>query len=89
MELGRAREREPGGLVSFDWYRTLSANGKRGFWASAAGWALDAFDIQVLTFGLVAIAAAFHPTWPPSGTCLCSAPASRSFPLSSAPTSAT
>jgi MFS family permease len=60
MELGRAREREPGGLVSFDWYRTLSANGKRGFWASAAGWALDAFDFQVLTFGLVAIAAAFH-----------------------------
>jgi len=62
VETRTVRTRERVALVNFDWYKTLSPNGKRGFWASAAGWALDAFDFQVLTFGLVAIAAAFHLT---------------------------
>ncbi|PZR97868.1 MAG: MFS transporter, partial [Candidatus Nephthysia bennettiae] len=62
MEAKTVRTRERVALFNFDWYKTLSPNGRRGFWASAAGWALDAFDFQVLTFGLVAIAAAFHLT---------------------------
>lgn len=50
----------PGRLASFEWYRSLSGNGRAAFWSSFAGWALDSYDYQVFPFALVAIAAAFH-----------------------------
>ena len=46
-------------VVSLDWYRTLTGRAKHAFWASAVGWALDAFDYQVFSFTLTAIAATF------------------------------
>src|ERR671933_2490642 len=46
-------------VVSLEWYRTLSGRAMHAFWASAIGWALDAFDYQVFSFSLTAIAAAF------------------------------
>ena len=46
-------------LVSLDWYRTLNERAIHAFWASAIGWALDAFDFQVFSFSLTAIAATF------------------------------
>ena len=62
MEIGRARPAAGAGTVSLDWYRTLAPSARRAFWASAGGWALDSFDYQALSLGLVAIAAAFHLT---------------------------
>ncbi len=53
---GRQR---PGSLISLDWYRTLTGRAVHAFWASAVGWALDAFDFQVFSFSLTAIAASF------------------------------
>lgn len=46
-------------VLSLDWYRGLSGRAVHTFWASAVGWALDAFDYQVFSFSLTAIAAAF------------------------------
>jgi MFS family permease len=46
-------------LFTLDWYRTLTGRARHAFWASAIGWALDAFDFQVFTFSLTAIAATF------------------------------
>src|ERR687887_28217 len=46
-------------VVSLDWYRTLGSSAVHAFWASAMGWALDAFDYQVYSFSLTAIAATF------------------------------
>jgi MFS family permease len=46
-------------VVSLEWYRTLTGRAKHAFWASAIGWALDAFDYQVFSFMLTAVAAAF------------------------------
>lgn len=46
-------------LLTFDWYRTLSGRAVHSFWASFLGWALDAFDFQVFSFILTAIAATF------------------------------
>jgi MFS family permease len=46
-------------LVSLEWYRSLTGRAKHAFWASAVGWALDAFDYQVFSFTLTAIAATF------------------------------
>src|SRR5919202_1034868 len=46
-------------LVSLAWYRTLNERAIHAFWASAIGWALDAFDFQVFSFSLTAIAATF------------------------------
>src|SRR5919202_5524730 len=46
-------------LVSLAWYRTLNGRAIHAFWASAIGWALDAFDFQVFSFSLTAIAATF------------------------------
>ncbi len=47
-------------LLSFAWYRTLSVNkATNAFWASFLGFALDAFDYQMFSFILTAIAAAF------------------------------
>ena len=46
-------------IFSFDWYRTLPEQAAHAFWASAMGWALDAFDFQVFSLALTAIAATF------------------------------
>lgn len=46
-------------FLTLDWYRTLSSRGTHAFWASFLGWALDAFDFQIFTFILTAIAATF------------------------------
>lgn len=46
-------------LFSFTWYRTLSGDAGRAFWASFLGFALDAFDYQLFSFILTAIAVAF------------------------------
>src|SRR5919199_6483239 len=46
-------------VVSLDWYRTLTGRAKHAFWASGIGWALDAFDYQVFSFMLTAVAASF------------------------------
>jgi MFS family permease len=46
-------------VVNLEWYRTLTGRAKHAFWASAIGWALDAFDYQVFSFMLTAVAAAF------------------------------
>jgi len=46
-------------IFSFDWYRTLPERAAHAFWASFMGWALDAFDFQVFSFALTAIAATF------------------------------
>src|SRR5215470_4230261 len=50
---------ERGKLLTLDWYRTLSGRAVHAFWASFLGWALDAFDFQIFTFILPAIAATF------------------------------
>lgn len=42
-----------------DWYRTLPPRAAHAFWASFMGWALDAFDFQVFSFALTAIAVSF------------------------------
>jgi MFS family permease len=46
-------------VLSFDWYRTLDRGGRRAFWSSFAGWALDSYDYQIYSFALTAIAATF------------------------------
>ncbi|MBO0783844.1 MAG: MFS transporter, partial [Ktedonobacteraceae bacterium] len=46
-------------LFTFDWYRSLSGRAVHSFWASFMGWALDAFDFQVFSFILTAVAATF------------------------------
>jgi MFS family permease len=33
-----------------DWYRELGTGERRTFWACFAGWALDAFDVQIYSF---------------------------------------
>lgn len=47
------------GIFNLDWYRTLRGNARHAFWASAMGWALDAFDFMVFSFALSAISATF------------------------------
>ncbi len=46
-------------IFSFDWYRTLPEQAAHAFWTSFMGWALDAFDFQVFSLALTAIAATF------------------------------
>src|SRR5437764_14916780 len=46
-------------IFSLDWYRTLPEQAAHAFWASFMGWALDAFDFQVFSLALTAIAATF------------------------------
>jgi MFS family permease len=46
---------------------SLDKTGKRAFWASAGGWALDSYDYQVFPFSLLAIAATFSLTTAESG----------------------
>ena len=46
-------------LISLEWYHSLTSRAVHAFWASFIGWALDAFDYQVFSFSLTAIAATF------------------------------
>lgn len=41
------------------WYRSLERSHRRTFWASSAGWGLDAFDFTTLPLALGAISASF------------------------------
>jgi len=41
------------------WYGELQASEKRTFWACFGGWALDAMDVQIFSFVIPAIIAAF------------------------------
>ncbi len=54
-------------LLTLDWYRTLSSEGTHSFWASFLGYALDAFDFQIFSFTLTAIAATFLLTQAQTG----------------------
>jgi MFS family permease len=56
QEQAKVRER---GLFNLNWYRSLDDRGRPAFWASFAGWALDAFDYQALPLALAAITATF------------------------------
>ena len=42
------------------WYAALTPKEKRTFWACFGGWALDAMDVQIFSFAIPAIIAAFH-----------------------------
>jgi MFS family permease len=44
---------------SRSWYGELDAGEKRTFWACFGGWALDAMDVQMFSFAISAITAAF------------------------------
>lgn len=54
-------------LISLDWYRTLTRTSVHAFWASFLGYAMDAFDYQIFTFILTAIAASFALSTAQSG----------------------
>src|SRR5436190_13053246 len=41
------------------WYAALNPKEKRTFWACFGGWALDAMDVQIFSFAIPAIIAAF------------------------------
>ncbi|MEY9935067.1 MFS family permease [Catenulispora sp. GP43] len=58
------REAEDG---PFAWYRSLPVPGRRAFVGAFGGYALDAYDFQVLPLSLTAIAAYFHLTKGQSG----------------------
>lgn len=51
----------------FAWYRSLPPPGRRAFVGAFGGYALDAYDFQVLPLSLTAIAAYFHLTKGQSG----------------------
>src|SRR5215510_8414856 len=44
------------------WYRELAPPEKRTFWACFGGWALDAMDVQIFSFVIPSIVAAFMIT---------------------------
>ncbi len=44
------------------WYGELASDEKRTFWACFGGWALDAMDVQIFSFTIPAVVAAFHVT---------------------------
>ncbi len=44
------------------WYSELSAREKKTFWACIGGWMLDAMDVQIFSFAIPAIIAAFAIT---------------------------
>ena len=50
------------GSRSVRWYGDLAPSEKRTFWACFGGWALDAMDVQIFSFAIPAIIAAFHLT---------------------------
>lgn len=62
-----SQDSAPGKIVSLDWYRTLSGPATHAFWASFLGYALDAFDYQIFSFILTAIAVSFSLTQAQSG----------------------
>jgi MFS family permease len=47
------------GIFNLDWYTSLVGNARHAFWAGAAGWTLDAFDLIALTLALSAIGSTF------------------------------
>ncbi len=44
------------------WYSEMTPTEKRTFWASTGGWALDAMDVQMFSFAIPALIAAFSIT---------------------------
>jgi MFS family permease len=44
------------------WYAQMAPHEKRAFWASTGGWILDAMDVQIYSFAIPAIIAAFALT---------------------------
>ncbi len=44
----------------FEWYRELGAGERRTFWACFGGWGLDAFDVQIYSFVLIALGRLWH-----------------------------
>ena len=44
------------------WYTEMTPTEKRTFWASVGGWALDAMDVQMFSFAVPALLAAFAVT---------------------------
>jgi len=44
------------------WYGKLAPKEKQTFWACFGGWALDAMDVQIFSFTIPAVVAAFHVT---------------------------
>lgn len=43
----------------FNWYRQVSAQERKTFWACFSGWGLDALDVQMFTLAIPALIAAF------------------------------
>ncbi|MYM86783.1 MFS transporter [Rugamonas sp. FT82W] len=43
----------------FNWYRQVSGQERRTFWACFSGWGLDALDVQMFTLAIPALIAAF------------------------------
>src|SRR6266851_3886428 len=44
------------------WYSEMAPVGRRTFWACTGGWIMDAMDVQILSFAIPAIIAAFAIT---------------------------
>ncbi|HEX4041856.1 MAG TPA: MFS transporter [Xanthobacteraceae bacterium] len=53
---------DPEATGSLAWYKTLTPNGRRTFWACFAGWGLDAVDAQIYTFIIPALMSAWSLT---------------------------
>ncbi|VVE25620.1 MFS transporter [Pandoraea terrigena] len=51
----------------FNWYRGGSRQEKRTFWACYFGWALESFDVQIYSFLLPTLVAAWSLTKPEAG----------------------
>jgi len=51
-----------GAAGSKGWFSALTPAERRTFWACLGGWALDGFDVQVLSFAIPAIVATFSIT---------------------------
>lgn len=45
-----------------NWYGEMAPREKSAFWACTGGWILDAMDVQIYSFAIPAIIAAFHLT---------------------------
>src|SRR5205809_5109313 len=68
----RARRERPWGAMTtvitqedasaINWYGELTPAEKRTFWACFGGWALDAMDVQIFSFVIPSIVAAFAVT---------------------------
>ena len=51
----------------FDWFRGLDRDGRRTFWACAAGYGLDGMDVQIYSFVVPVLIAAWGITKPEAG----------------------